>query len=216
MSHEIPQQAQYYEFSRSEMLPFVPETARLCLEVGCGGGKFGAQLIEKRGATVYGIEPVAEAAERARARLTGCYNILFTAEQIPEDLKAMRFDCIIFNDVLEHLVDPWSALQLCKTLLAPDGCIVASIPNILYFHAFFKMFLSQDWKYEDGGIFDQTHMRFYTKKSIMRLFADCGYKLDTITGIHATDSKKMLLWNLLTFFRFSDMRYTQFAVRARL
>ncbi len=206
--------SQYYEYWRSDMLPFVPETAKRCLEVGCGAGRFGQQLIEKRGATVVGIEPVTTAYEIAKTRLSDCYNILFDETNLPDGVKNGQFDCIIFNDVLEHLVEPWEALALCKKLLAPGGCVVASIPNILYFHEFFKMFRSQNWEYTDGGIFDRTHLRFFTRKSIQNMFESSGYSLKTLQGIHPSPSKKIWLWNLLTLGRYTDMKFMQFAVQA--
>ncbi len=205
---------QYYEYWRSDMLAFVPDTAKICLEVGCGAGRFGQQLIDKRGATVIGIEPVTAAFDIAKTRLTDCYNILFDEAQLPDAVKNTQFDCIIFNDVLEHLAQPWDALRLCRQLLSPTGCIVASIPNILYFHEFFKMFGSQNWKYTEGGIFDRTHLRFFTRLSIIDMFQSCDYRLDIIQGIHPSNSKKIWLWNMLTFFRYTDMKFMQFAVRA--
>jgi 2-polyprenyl-3-methyl-5-hydroxy-6-metoxy-1,4-benzoquinol methylase len=208
---------QYYEFGRSEMLVYIPKTAKTFLEVGCGGGKFGEQLIKNGQAEiVYGIEPVADACERAKKRLTNCFQTIFADGHLPEEVLQKKYDCIVFNDVLEHLEDPWEALNLCKKLLAPGGCIVASIPNILHFHDFFGMFFSQDFKYREGGIFDKTHLRFFTRKSIVRMFDECGYNLAAIEGIHPTRSKKFLLWNLFTFGTYKDMRYLQFGICAKL
>ena len=211
--------AHYYSFTRGEMIAFVPQTAKNILEVGCGIGLFSKTLHQQRPDTMtVGVEPYSGAAEEARKNLHAFYPCLFdetTAATLKNDYP-QGFDAIVFNDVLEHLTDPWQALELCRGLLAPNGVVVASIPNILYFHAFFKMLLSKDWKYEDGGIFDKTHFRFFTRKSIERMFEESQFEISKIEGIHATDSKKMTLFNFFTFGKWKEMRYMQWAVQAKL
>jgi 2-polyprenyl-3-methyl-5-hydroxy-6-metoxy-1,4-benzoquinol methylase len=210
---------EYFSYTRGEMIAFVPQSAKIVLEVGCGIGLFTKTLQQQRPHTiVVGVEPHAPAAQEAAKNLNACYALLFdesTAAILKNDYQ-QGFDAIVFNDVLEHLTDPWQALELCRGLLAPNGVVVASIPNILYFHAFFKMLFSKDWKYEDGGIFDKTHLRFFTRKSIERMFDECKFEISQIQGIHATDSKKMTLFNLFTFGKWSEMRYMQWAVQAKL
>jgi 2-polyprenyl-3-methyl-5-hydroxy-6-metoxy-1,4-benzoquinol methylase len=211
--------ANYFAYTRGEMMKYVPMTAKNVLEVGCSTGLFGKTLRSNReGIMVVGVEPHAESAAEARKNIQACHEGLFDAKMV-ELLQSQYpepFDAIVFNDVLEHLLEPDQALLLCRQLLSPQGVIVASIPNILYFHAFFKMFLSKDWKYEDGGIFDRTHFRFFTKKSVLRLFEEAKYDISQIEGIHPTDSKKMTLFNIFTFGKWSEMRYMQWAVQAKM
>src|SRR4051794_36733160 len=98
----------YGDRPRTEMLEFVPIGARRVLEVGCLAGGFGAALKATRPwAVVWGIDPNADAAEHARSRLDQV-----TCGMFPDDLdETMTFDCIVFNDVLEHMMDPWGALD---------------------------------------------------------------------------------------------------------
>lgn len=201
----------YYKLSRSEMLHFLPPGLNSLLDVGCSEGGFGALVKQTFKCTVWGVEPAEAPALEARKKLDKVFNAFFD-----DSLSIDRqFDAITFNDVLEHIQDPWSTLKKCRPLLSDNGCIVASIPNILYFHDFAGMLLAKDWKYEEAGIFDKTHLRFFTKKSIIRLFEDSGYQVTSIEGIRPTDSKKFTLFNLATFGYWKEARFLQFAVIAK-
>lgn len=138
------------------------------------------------------------------------------------DLPLKSFDCIIFNDVLEHLVDPFSALLYCKELLQEQGVVVASIPNVRYFYNVWDLLVYGNWEYTEHGILDKTHLRFFTYRSILSTFERLGYNVETIEGINSIDKIHLpgkfrhLNW-LLWLFRnkIKDMRYLQFAVVAR-
>lgn len=204
---------EYFHQVRSEMLPFIPVRSRFVLEVGCGSAEFAA-LVKARSpdVTIWGIEPspiaAAEAARRIDNVVTGDF------ESATHQLGDKRFDCIVFNDVLEHLVDPEETLRRCRSHLADGGVIVASIPNILYFYEMTKILLSEDWEYQDHGILDKTHLRFFTRKSIVRMFEAAGYKIDEIAGINAFAGKKYKIANFLTLGRLRDWKYVQFGIRA--
>jgi SAM-dependent methyltransferase len=122
--------ARYYAESRPEMLPYIPASARVILDVGCSTGLFGAAIKERQTCEVWGVEMFAEAAAAAHERLDRVIHSAFSEEL---DLPSAHFDCIIFNDCLEHLAVPEEALRLARTLLRNDGVIVSSIPNMRYF-----------------------------------------------------------------------------------
>jgi 2-polyprenyl-3-methyl-5-hydroxy-6-metoxy-1,4-benzoquinol methylase len=216
MKHENLYQdkrTEYYSNSRLEILPFVPATVAQVLDVGCGTGGFGEALKANIECTVWGVEPDEQAALEARTKLDCVFNTTFD-EAI--DLHQKRFDCIFFNDVLEHLIDPYSALKFSKELLLPNGYVIASIPNILHFFTISKIIETQDWKYEDEGILDKTHLRFFTKKSITRMFEDCGFKLKDIQGIRPTYGNKYNFLNFILCNRMVDMKYIQFVALAQI
>jgi len=204
----------YYEMDRSEMLGFVPSGARSLLEVGCGSGAFG-HLIKKTLADceVWGIEPDPSAAAVAQGRLDNVINGTFPAGA--DAIQGKRFDVICFNDVLEHLANPEKALMATKEFLTDGGVVVASIPNILYFYQILEIVLEQDWRYQVAGILDNTHLRFFTKKSIVRLFESSGFEIDEIKGINSCYGIKYRVANLITLGRLIDWKYIQFGVRAR-
>ena len=117
----------YFNNSRSEMLRFVPHDCRFVLEVGCGEGLFGKSIIERQKAEVWGIEPNKEASSKAKQNLTKVLNAEFNTNA---NLPTGYFDCVIFNDVLEHMYDPWAAVTFTKTLLRnKDSVVVMSVPN---------------------------------------------------------------------------------------
>jgi 2-polyprenyl-3-methyl-5-hydroxy-6-metoxy-1,4-benzoquinol methylase len=172
----------YYSHPRPEMLRFIPKTARRVLEVGCAEGAFAAAVKDRTGAEVWGIELNAEAAEQAAAVIDRVF-VGDAGDRINE-LPDGYFDAIVCNDVLEHLVDPLAILTRLRDKLKPDGVVVASIPNIRYLPALSKVVFRKDFPQDDFGIFDRTHLRFFTRKSIVRMFTKAGFKVHRIKGIN--------------------------------
>ena len=205
--------AEYYAQARSEILPFIPDTARRILDVGCSEGKFGLQLKDTLNAEVWGVEMVETAAAIARQRLDRVLvgDIMQKLEELPDHY----FDCVTFNDVLEHLVDPYQILVAVKQKLSPRGVVVTSIPNVRYFRNLFNLVVRGNWRYEEYGTLDSTHLRFFTKKSIAEMFQSLGYSVIRLQGINPTPSWKVTLFNMLTLGFFNDTRYLQFCCVAQ-
>lgn len=203
----------YYTSARPEMLAFVPATVGRALDVGCASGDFGELLEAERGARVWGIEIEPDVAARAARRLER----VIVADAIAglRSLAGETFDLIVFNDVLEHLVEPEQALIEARRLLAPGGSVIASIPHIRFFYALWEIVVEKDLRYREEGTFDRTHLRFFTEKSIRRLFAETGYTIEEMRGINPRGGRKLALLQWLTLGRHSDMRFLQFGVRAR-
>lgn len=199
----------YFIQTRPEMLEYIPESAERILEAGCASGLFGAQLKRRPNVEVWGIEYDSVSAESARNRLDMVFagDILGLTDHLPN----AYFDCVIFNDVLEHLVDPYAVLLKVKSKLAKDGLIVCSIPNIRFFYTLRNFIVSKQWKYEDAGIMDKTHLRFFTKRSIEDMFDSLGYRIVELKGINGINSWKFSLLNALSMGYLSDTRYLQFA-----
>lgn len=202
----------YFSLDRPEMLQYVPQSAKMVLDVGCGTGVFAAHLKAARSATVWGVEPNVEAAATARSRLDHVCVQEFTPDI---DLHHILFDCIIFNDVLEHMYDPWNALVVAKKHLSATGVVVASLPNLKFFRTMWDLIIHDEWRYKDSGILDAAHIRFFTKKEMIRLFSEAGYVVDRIEGINPREQgRKYKLINALCCNRLADMKYLQFAVMA--
>jgi 2-polyprenyl-3-methyl-5-hydroxy-6-metoxy-1,4-benzoquinol methylase len=201
------------------MLPLVPAQCRRVLDVGCGAGGFGESLKRIREIEVWGIEPVKSAAEQAASKLDYVIHGSFDSES---KLAPHTFDCVIFNDVLEHMVTPEQALRYARCLLAPQGVVVASIPNIGNYGTVWQLLYHARWDYTDSGVLDRTHLRFFTKSSIEKMFKSEGYSTKSIHGInaHVNGSTRLKsaykLVNTLFLGKFSDMKFQQFAVVAEL
>ena len=212
---------EYFTEARPEMMCFVPANCRRLLDVGCGTGTFGASLKKQNSQiAVWGVEPFASAAAIAAGKL----DRVITGQFEPEtDLPVGAFDCVVFNDVLEHMVAPELALRYAKLLLSTGGTILASIPNVRYFPLLWQLGVRGSWEYGDFGILDRTHLRFFTKSSILRMFQDEGYVVRSISGINpyvGIPNASRRLWlayrvaNMLFLGKFADMKYLQFAVVA--
>lgn len=203
----------YYTNARPEIQELFPSSSKSVLDVGCGEGLFGLGLKQKHDCIVWGIEPDKKAASIAINHLDQVFDTVFE-EAIPR-LKGEKFDTICFNDVLEHMPDPWQCLRQSRNLLSNNGTIIASLPNVLYYHTFFNILIDKDWKYEQEGIMDKTHLRWFTKKSLRRMFEDCGYKVISIKGLSPAKTIKMKMLSLISFGYFDEMKYPQFAVIAK-
>lgn len=203
----------YYNQVRPVMIEFIPQNARTMLDMGCGEGLFALQVKKKYGTEVWGIELDARAAEIARKNLNKVYtgDICLVIDSIPDGY----FDCIIFNDVLEHLIDPYSVLVKVKSKLSKNGVVVCSIPNFRFFYSLRDFLVSKDWKYEDEGIFDKTHLRFFTYKSIKRMFDSLDFEILRMQGLSEIKSWKFKLLDMLSFGYLADTRYVQYACVAR-
>lgn len=204
----------YYGGVRSEMLKYFPANARTMLDVGCGEGLFGKSAVDRFGAEVWGIDINERSVALAETNLarTFCGDVSQLLDELPDN----HFDVIYFNDVLEHMVDPYSLLEEIKGKLTTEGMVVASIPNIRYHRVLTQILLKRDFKYEKAGVMDETHMRFFTKKSIGRMFVEAGYELDSLVPINKSKSVRPLFYKLLTLGLIgNDISYPQFAVAAR-
>ncbi|GAB3983827.1 class I SAM-dependent methyltransferase [Spirosoma terrae] len=207
----------YYLHARLEMLKYIPSDATIILDVGCSSGEFGNAIKKKLNCIVWGIEPDKQSSERADLVLDKVFNGFF---EDGVNFFGQKFDCIIFNDVLEHLPNPFEALNLCKSFLKKNGVIVASIPNIRFFDAMYHIILQKDFQYTNAGIFDKTHLRFFTKKSTQRMFIESGYQIKALDGINSIKEinikgyRNFKILNTLLFNFLEDMEYQQYAVVA--
>lgn len=147
---------------------------RVVLDVGCAWGYLG-EALSTNGCRVIGIEKDAAAAEQARE---ACEKVLVGDVDDPRVLSSAGkdFDVIICADVLEHLVDPWTALKTLKNLLGPEGELIVSIPNIAYWQMRLHL-LKGRFDYTDTGLLDRTHLRFFTIDTFKQMLRECGLKI---------------------------------------
>lgn len=202
-----------YYSNRQDMLSFVPSDAKFILDVGCGEGDFGLLLKRKLLAEVWGVEIFEKAAKIAMAKID--HVIVGDIEDQNIALPKNHFDCIIFNDCLEHLKDPWSVLGRIRGNLKDNGCVVASIPNIRYFPVMIDLIKNRQWCYVEAGILDKTHLRFFTINSIKDLFQSAGYCISRLEGLHSFRFPGWFSFiDNITGRRFDDMKFLQFACLA--
>jgi 2-polyprenyl-3-methyl-5-hydroxy-6-metoxy-1,4-benzoquinol methylase len=172
----------------------VPENS-IVLDVGCAQGKFGGYLHDVKGCKMYGVEINEAALEYVKG--TGKYEDVFglNIEQDQESQEYLRFDkeiaevdCIIISDVLEHLVDPTSTVRKMGRRLKQGGKILISVPNIGHADIYLNL-MNGMFNYSDLGILDNTHLKFFTKRSFFEwikdmntYYADCCFDCEFLGG----------------------------------
>jgi 2-polyprenyl-3-methyl-5-hydroxy-6-metoxy-1,4-benzoquinol methylase len=198
----------YYGNDRSEILAFIPNEIGAILDVGCGYGGFLDLVKCNLNAETWGLELVDSVAETLNGHID--FVLKGSIEESYLLLPNNYFDCITFNDVLEHLTYPDEVLISIREKFSNKGLLVASLPNVRYLRNLYNLIILKDWKYEDSGILDRTHFRFFTKKSMNRMFHESGYEVISITGIFRLNGFKFKLFNLITFGYFEDCLYERF------
>ncbi len=169
-------EANYYQGLNPLVLNMVPKECSRILEVGCANGKLGAAIKERNPGSYYvGIEKFAEAGKQAASLL----DKVFIADVEGFDwslLSGERFDCIIFADVLEHLLDPSAVLRGVLSLMTLHGNVICCLPNVSHWSIIAGL-IRGEWEYTDSGVLDRTHLRFYTVKSARKLLIGCGLEV---------------------------------------
>lgn len=151
------------------------------LDVGCFCGGTGRWL-KARFANVHvvGIELLAAAAAQARC----IYDRVIEApiEAVDFELEGLAMgslDAIVAADVLEHLVNPWAALQRLRPLLAPGGAIYVSLPNVRNLNVLLRL-ASGEWRYVGAGILDVSHLRFFTRRQALEMLNETGWSVEEV------------------------------------
>ena len=173
---EQNQKTQAYTTPRADISAMVPPNAASILDVGCSNGALGRSLKQaKQGREVSGIELDADFAAEARNYLRLVINADLNSMNWEEQLQGQTFDCIIFADVLEHLTDPVKCLSNARKHLAVGGCVIVSLPNIRHVSALASIFISGVFPRKDRGIFDRTHLRWFTLTDARALLHETGF-----------------------------------------
>jgi len=208
----------YFKNIRVELLDLIPQENRngTVLEIGAGSGE---NLIyaKKHGYAdkIYGVELMKIPNESQEDDKYEEF-IIGNIETMPLNYEENQFDVIIMGDVIEHLVDPYSTVRKLKKFLKPDGVLISSIPNVRNLKTFRNLFLRGTFRYYDHGIFDRTHLRFFAKKDIMKLFTDVGYNIDKIMSELKYNVKSLeARRNRMTFGLFEEFLTPQYFTVAR-
>jgi len=187
----------YYHELRMPLLSLARGKPNRVLEIGCAAGR-SLSYFKQRGAEyVVGIEIASDVAALARTRNEIDEVLVGNIEEMELDYPENSFDLIIAGHVLEHLVDPWKVLKRLHALTKPGGQLIGALPNIRYHSVLFPLVFYGKWKYEQTGIMDWTHLRFFTHATIKDLLNSTGYTIDTI--IPEAGGPRAMLANKLSF-----------------
>ena len=173
----------YFHNVRPEVIELVPQSVMRILEVGCAAGETGGALKRQNPAReVVGVEYNGKAAQKAAKLLDRVF--VGDSERLELPYPEGYFDCIIYSDVLEHLRDPEALLRRHKRLLAPDGMMVMSIPNLQHISVLNQL-VEGRFTYQDEGLLDRTHIHFFTLHEIQDMLKRCGLAAALVRGKRA-------------------------------
>ncbi len=160
--------------SHALLLETVPAGAHV-LDVGCAEGYL-ARALRERGCTVVGLEADPEAGERARV---ACDEVVVGDVEDPAVRARVEgpFDRVLCGDVLEHLRDPGVVLRWARDVLGPEGRAVVSLPNIAHWTGR-RAVVPGRFPQDDHGIFDRTHLRFFTRRTARGLVEEAGFAVE--------------------------------------
>jgi 2-polyprenyl-3-methyl-5-hydroxy-6-metoxy-1,4-benzoquinol methylase len=176
--------------ARSDIVAIIPRPAGRVLDIGCGPGLTGEAILRAGAAEVWGVERDPRLAADARARLSRV--VCSDLEQTDlTELPSHYFDVIVYGDVLEHLVDPWSVLQDQRRLLRPGGYMVASIPNVRHVRVITRLVLRGQWTYTAEGSLSIGHLRFFTTKTMRELIVGAGYSIERETANYGPIGRRL-------------------------
>ncbi|GAP37003.1 class I SAM-dependent methyltransferase [Piscinibacter sakaiensis] len=165
----------YFDSPRTALLDLLGDRpAQAALEIGCGAGANLRLLRERRpGCRTVGIEPDPQAAAVARGRLDAVH-VGSVLDDAATPFAAGSFDLLVLSHVLEHFADPDAVLRRALRWLAPAGHLLVALPNVRHHAVLSELLLHGDFRYRRDGVLDRTHLRFFTRRSALRLFAAHG------------------------------------------
>lgn len=170
----------YHDRVNPDLLARIPIQARAVLEIGCGSGALGAAFKARNPETVYvGVEPLGGPSDRAAE----CLHHVIRADAEDPGLQIPPLppiDCLIYGDVIEHFRDPWATLARHLRWLDPDGVLLACIPNVQHWSVLVEL-LHGRWPVAEEGLFDRTHLRWFTRQGIQALVEGSGLHLHELT-----------------------------------
>ena len=161
---------------RTIIASWVPEHAKV-LEIGPGDGVVSRWLKQSKQCQTVGVELNAAADYAARDAFDHMViGNIEDATALSQIRAHSPFDAIIFADVLEHLVDPWTVLRNVRPILSAQGHVLLSVPNIAHWTARLNLLIGR-FDYTDGFLMDRSHLRWFTRRSAREMARSTGYRI---------------------------------------
>jgi 2-polyprenyl-3-methyl-5-hydroxy-6-metoxy-1,4-benzoquinol methylase len=170
------QQTPAHELHNADLLALIPTTVRRIVDVGCSSGALAREYKRLNpGCRYVGVDISPEYAVLAHRH---CDEVHTLDVENADDATLAKFDadCWVFGDVLEHLRDPWSVLSKVRSTIPADGYVVACIPNAQHWSVQARLSCGL-FRYEDIGLLDRTHLRWFTRITILEMFEQAGFTI---------------------------------------
>lgn len=200
----------YFAGARADFVARLPrDPSTSILEIGCGTGATGAlALAQKRCSRYVGVELFESAAAEARKVLTEV--VTGNVETLSFDWQPAAFDALILSEVLEHLVEPGRVLRDLSRYVRPGGIVMASSPNISHWRVIRELIAGR-FNLTDRGVFDRTHLRWFTPATFAQMFEDAGFKIEWVGPVTPFSPRTQQI-SRLTKGRFDHLFMTQIAI----
>lgn len=204
----------YFKGHRPELKPFIPKGVKSILEIGCGEGGFRTNFDDD--VEYWGVEPNSKVAFVSKEKFHKVLNGIY--DDVENELPDNYFDLIVCNDVIEHMIDHDDFFEKIKSKMAKDGQMLMSIPNVRYIPNLLNLIFKKDWEYQDAGILDRTHLRFFTEKSLKNTLTRHHYQIVECQRINKVKDNIFTVFPqiVLRLLGQSDTLYLQFACVVKL
>jgi 2-polyprenyl-3-methyl-5-hydroxy-6-metoxy-1,4-benzoquinol methylase len=160
------------------VLDLLVREPKFVLDVGCSIGDFAATIKTRfPQSRVWGIEPNRHAADMASRRIERV--LCQSVEDVDWEREGVQrgdIDTVVLCDVLEHIYDPWKTLLTLRNLVASTAQLLVSIPNVRN-APLIQDLISGHWRYRKAGLLDITHIRFFTRQDMYRMFYQTGFRV---------------------------------------
>ncbi len=164
--------------SYAQILTFI-DGPKDIVDFGCGPGNL-ARLLSERGSSITGVDVNPDHAAMAQEYCASVITADLESASLADLFPTQRFDVAIFADILEHLRNPERVLAGVTAILRPGGCVIASIPNVAH-GAVRLSLLEGEFDYQSIGILDDTHVRFFTRRSMEAFFEKAGLVIENVS-----------------------------------
>ncbi|WP_417458378.1 class I SAM-dependent methyltransferase [Kordiimonas sp.] len=179
----------YYTNINQDLLGICPDAEKV-LEFGCSSGRFmGAYKERVPHAYSVGVELFEVAAQEARQTFEKV--LIGNAENLDLETASLEknyFDLMIYGDVIEHFADPWKAIKYHLEFLKPGGTVCICIPNASHWSMIYELY-NGHFRYQDQGLLDRTHLRFFTRSTFMDLLNNAGLEVELCRSIIVNENK---------------------------
>lgn len=205
--------ASYFSNARADFVDRLPvDRSAHILEIGCGNGATGAlALSEGRAGHYTGVELFEPVAAQAREVLSEV--VAGNIETLEFDWQPASFDVLILSEVLEHLVEPRQVLAKLARFVRPGGMVLASSPNIAHWRVIRELVMGR-FRLSDSGVFDRTHLRWFTPESFAAMFEEAGFKVEEVGPVTPFSTRTGAI-SRMTGGRFDHLFMTQISLAGR-
>src|SRR4051812_4620430 len=163
-----------YRKGNPYVISLVPKEAKYILDIGCGAGDNG-EILKDMGYVVDGIT-ISEEEKAVAGRIMRNVYVHNVENGLPKDING-KYDVIILSHVLEHICYPQTLLKDIQGILNPGGFLIIALPNLMHFRSRWQL-LRGNFNYQEYGIWDYTHFRWYTFRSARKMLEQAGYTVE--------------------------------------